>query len=605
MSARRRAIGAEVLDRGVDFRVWAPDHRELSVVVAGRDFPLDREEDGYFRAIVAEAHAGTRYRFRIDGAPETYPDPASRYQPEGPHGPSEVVDPRGFRWHEFTMPRERVLYEMHIGTFTLEGTWRAAAGHFQELVELGITVIEVMPVNEFAGRFGWGYDGVDLWAPSHLYGRPDDFRSFIDAAHAAGLGVILDVVYNHFGPDGCYVQQFAGTWFSKERRNEWGDTINFDGAGSCGVREFFAENAAYWIDEYRLDGLRLDATQSIVDRSQRHIIRQITDRARNAAAGRPLFITAENEKQGIRLLKEFGVDALWNDDWHHSAMVAVTGHHEAYYSDYRGRPQEFVSLAKHGFLYQGQRYSWQKQRRGTPSLDLTPDRFICYAQNHDQVANSVSGARLHQRTSPGRFRALAALLLLGPQTPLLFQGQEFAASAPFLYFADHKPELADAVAKGRREFLAQFPSIVTIAEELPRPDEAATFTRCKLDHGERLKNAATFALHRDLLRLRREIPPPDRIDGAVLGEEAFLIRYLREDGDDRLLLVNFGRDLALDVAPEPLLAPPLGARWALVWSSESPEYGGAGTAAIERDAEPSWVVAGQAAVLMRPGELGR
>jgi maltooligosyltrehalose trehalohydrolase len=464
---------------------------------------------------------------------------------------------------------------MHIGTYTLEGTWRAAAEHLQPLAEIGINLLEVMPVNEFAGRFGWGYDGVDLWAPTRLYGSPDDFRHFVDAAHALGLGVILDVVYNHFGPDGCYLREFSKNYVTDRYTNEWGQAVNFDGEGSEGVRTFCSENAAYWIDEFHLDGLRLDATQTIHDRSSEHIVTVINRSAREAAGSRSIFTVAENEPQDTRLIREFGLDAMWNDDWHHAAMVAATGRREAYYTDYFGAPQEFVSMARHGFLYQGQWYSWQKKRRGTPSLDLSPEKLVCYLQNHDQVANSATGERIHQVTSPCRFRALTALLLLGPNTPMLFQGQEFGSSAPFLYFADHKPDLASAVAKGRREFLAQFPSIASMLDQLPRPDDPQTFERCKLDHSEREKNAGIVALHRDLLALRHDLRKRP-IEGAVLGSEAFLLRF-----DDRLLIVNLGRDLLLHSPNEPLLAPPPGRRWQLLWSSESPQYGGSGTPPLE------------------------
>jgi maltooligosyltrehalose trehalohydrolase len=581
---RRRPIGAEWIGGGVDFRVWAPDHRNVAVVIDGSDFPLEREPDGHFRGFVPDARAGTRYRFRLSGARETFPDPASRFQPEGPHGPSEVVDPDAYRWRDSDWrgmgTKGLVIYEMHIGTFTGEGTWRAAMENLEPLVDIGINLLEIMPVGEFPGRFGWGYDGVDLWAATRLYGSPDDFRAFVDTAHSLRLGVILDVVYNHFGPDGCYVTRFARSYFSDRYKNEWGDSPNFDGPGCEGVREFYSENAGYWIEEFHLDGLRLDATQSIHDRSPENIMAVIARSAREAAGDRSIFLVAENEPQDVALIKKYGLDAMWNDDWHHAAIVAATGRREAYYTDYEGQPQEFVSMAKHGFLYQGQWYSWQKKRRGTPSFDIPAEKLVCYLQNHDQVANSATGARLHQVTSSGRFRALTALLLLGPNTPLLFQGEEFAASAPFLYFADHKPELAALVAKGRQDFLKQFPSVTTLAD----PGDPATFERCKLDHSEREKHSQAVAMHRDLLRLRREA---SRVDGAVIGEGAFLLRF----DDDRLLIVNLGDALALDVAPEPLLAPPEGSRWQLLWSSEA-------VGEVEFEGTPSWRIPREAAVLL-------
>lgn len=610
MAKRRFPIGAELVAGGTHFRVWAPARKRVAVVIGGDEHPLVREKGGYFSGSVRGIGAGTRYRLRLDGARKTLADPASRFQPDGPHGDSAVVDPSAYAWssdhRRIVAIKGMVISEIHIGTFTPEGTWAAAAAKLPLLADAGINMIEVMPVADFAGSFGWGYDGVDLWAPSHLYGTPDDFRRFVDAAHASGLSVILDVVYNHLGPDGSYLSEFAPGYFTKRYENEWGDAINFDGDDSAGVREFFVENAACWIEEFRLDGLRLDATQSIHDSSEPHILAAIATRAREAAGGRSIFLVAENEPQDVRLLTEYGLDAMWNDDWHHSARVALTGKTEAYYTDYRGRPQEFVSMAKYGFLFQGQRYSWQKNRRGTPSIGLAAERFVCSIENHDQVANSAHGERAIDITSPARLRAMTALLLLGPQTPMLFQGQEFGSSKPFLYFADHHPKLAAAVRKGRHEFLAQFPSIAAIAKSLAAPEERSTFEACRLDWSERDQNAGILALHRDLIAIRRSDPTFARqdaaaIDGAVLGDSAFIFRWLTGGLLDRLLVINLGRALHLDPAPEPLLAPPFGTRWRMRWSSEAVEYGGGGTAELE--GEENWRIPAEAAVVMVPEKL--
>ena len=549
---RRRSVGAEVVERGVHFRVWAPSVDEVAVVIDGRDFSLQPETDGYFAALVGGARAGTLYKFRLRG--ETYPDPASRFQPEGVHGPSQVIDP-AFSFRDWPgVPDQRVLYEMHIGTFTPEGTYAAAMKHFGALAGIGINVLELMPVNEFPGTFGWGYDGVDLWAPTRLYGTPDDLRRFVDQAHAHGLAVILDVVYNHLGPDGCYLSKFTKDYFTDEYENEWGEAVNFDGPNAHGVRTFVTENAAHWIDEYRFDGLRVDATQSMFDESRPHVLAEITEAVRKAASGRKTFVVAENEPQDTRLLREYGFDAMWNDDWHHSAMVAATGKREAYYTDYYGTPQELVSMARLGFLYQGQWYSWQKKNRGTPSVDIAPERLVVYLQNHDQVANSQRGERTHHP-------ALLALLLLQPQTPLLFQGQEFAASTPFTYFADHEPELAEKVAKGRRDFLGQFPSINGAI--LPAPNDRANFERCKLDHSEWETHAEVVAMVRELLRLRRSMPFEARMEGAVLSHSCLALRWF---GDDpRLLIVN----LAGDVGRYPVNDPIVAGDWDVLWAAES------------------------------------
>lgn len=361
--------------------------------------------------------------------------------------------------------------------------------------------------------------------------------------------------------------------------------------------------------------MRLDATQSINDGSEAqgkpHILTEISRAVRQAAGGRATIVVGENEPQHASMVKPAeeggcGLCAIWNDDLHHSAMVALTGRMEAYYTDYRGTPQEFVSAMKYGFLYQGQWYRWQRKRRGMPAFGVPRPAFVSFLQNHDQIANSARGLRLHALTTPGRLRAMTALFLLGPGTPMLFQGQEFAASAPFLYFADHKPDLAGLVEKGRAEFLAQFPSIAGPAMQaaLPKPHAEDSFTRCKLDHRERESNAAVWALHRDLLRLRREDPVfaaqcIGGLDGAVLGEEAFILRFFGEEGDDRLLLVNLGRDLTLTVMAEPLLAPPLDGAWTVLWSSEEPAYGGCGTAAVEQP-DGAWRLPGHAALVLRP-----
>jgi maltooligosyltrehalose trehalohydrolase len=575
---------------------------------------LAGEGDGYFSGLVPSLRVGALYRLRLDAGRSLYPDPASRFQPEGPHGPSRIVDPGAFRWSDGSWPgvplHGQVVYEMHIGTFTREGTWASATRELPELARSGVTLLEVMPVAEFAGRFGWGYDGVDLFAPSHRYGEPDEFRGFVDRAHALGLGVVLDVVYNHLGPDGCYLGMFADAYFTDRYTTDWGLAINFDGPRAGPVREFYLANAGYWIEEFHLDGLRLDATQNIYDASPEHILAAIARRAREAAGRRSIVLLGENEPQEVRLVRPpdeggYGLDAVWNDDFHHTAVVALTGHNEAYYSDYHGTPQELVSALKRGYLYQGQHYAWQKQRRGTPTLGLPPAAFVHFLENHDQVANSFRGSRRHQQGSPGRHRALTAVLLLGPATPMLFQGQEFSASAPFLYFADHQPELAMAVRKGRGEFLTQFPSLASPETQalLPDPADPATFERCKLDFSERERHAPAYALHRDLLALRRADPVfsaqrPGGFDGAVLGPEAFALRFFGEAGDDRLLLVNLGPDLDRRSVPEPLVAPPAGTRWAVRWSSEDPRYGGCGSLPV--DTAERWRLPGHAAFVLDP-----
>jgi maltooligosyltrehalose trehalohydrolase len=617
--ARLFPVGAEVTGAGVHFRVWAPARKAVEVVLHSGDIvPLQAEDSGYFSGLAPSARVGSRYRYKLDGG-EVAPDPASRFQPEGPHGWSEVVDAAAFAWTDrnwrgVALPRQ-VIYEMHIGTFTKPGTWSAAQEQLPSLAETGVTVLEIMPVAEFPGRFGWGYDGVQWFAPSHLYGSPDDFRRFVDRAHSLGLGVILDVVYNHLGPDGNYLPKFAPQYFSSQVNTDWGPAINYDGDHSGPVREFCIANACYWVDEFHLDGLRLDATQDIHDSSKDHILGAMAREARKHGTPREVILVAENEPQQVKLVKPpdeggYGLDALWNDDFHHTAMVALTGRNEAYYTDYLGTPQEFISSVKYGFLYQGQRYKWQKKPRGTPGLDLNPAALVTFIQNHDQIANSAYGERCQKLTSPGKLRAMTALMLLAPGTPMLFQGQEFGASSPFLFFADHGPDLAKQVRQGRAKFLAQFPGLATpeMQRRFADPGDPATFERCKLDHSERETHREIYDLHRDLLKLRREEPMFSAqmsgaqrrhgVDGAVLSPEAFVLRFFGDDGDDRLLIVNLGIDLHVDPAPEPLLAPPSDCEWTTQWSSEDPQYGGNGTPPL--NSEENWKIPGHAAALLKP-----
>jgi maltooligosyltrehalose trehalohydrolase len=598
-SNRQLPAGADIVPgQGVHFRVWAPDRKSVEVMLPGevtRFIPLHREpNDGYFSALIPGATAGTQYKYRLDGA-HSYPDVASRYQPAGPHHNSEVIDPSAFTWSDAAWPgvqlAGQVIYEMHIGAFTPEGTWAAAAEHLNSLKELGITLLEIMPVNEFPGQFGWGYDGVHPFAPTRLYGTPDDFRRFVDRAHSLGLGVILDVVYNHLGPDGNYFGAFSRHYFTHKHGTDWGDAINFDGEKSGPVRDLFIANAAYWIREFHLDGLRLDATQNIYDQSADHILAAIAREVRMQSNGRGTILIAENEPQDAKLVRPpeqggYGLDALWNDDLHHTAMVRLTGHNDSYYSDYLGTPQEFISAAKYGSLYQGQRSRHRGRRRGTSSRGVSPRAFVNFLQNHDQVANTPRGERAHLLTSPGIHRAMTALILLLPGTPMLFQGEEFAASSPFFYFADQREDLRESIREGRRGFLAT-------PELLADPCDPATFEKSKLDHTEREqgRHAEMWHLIHDVLQLRPK--DPSAPEGAVLSADAFVLRYF---SDDLLIIVNFGLDLPLHPAPEPLLAPPADCEWEVVWSTEAPKYGGRGVLR----SDPNWIAPGHATIVLKP-----
>jgi maltooligosyltrehalose trehalohydrolase len=619
MSANRHfPIGAELFHAGAHFRVWAPARRKVTVQLEpnlsqATQVSLQPEAGGYFAGWAPKLSAGTCYRFRLDDG-DPVPDPASRFQPKGPSGPSQLVDPSIFTWTDANWKGKsiegQVLYELHVGTFTPEGTWEAATHELAELKAIGISLIEVMPIADFTGRFGWGYDGVGLFAPVAVYGQPDDFRRFVNEAHKLGMGVLLDVVYNHFGPEGNYLKEFSPNYFSSRYTTDWGEALNFDGDNCAPVREFFLTNATYWIEEFHLDGLRLDATQQIFDSSPDHILKEITLAVRTAARGRATIVVAENEPQQSRLARPieqggYGIDCLWNDDFHHSAAVALTGHNEAYYTDYKGTPQEFISAVKYGYLYQGQRYKWQKKRRGSPAFGLRPAQFVTFIQNHDQVANSGRGLRVSELTSSGKHRALTALLLLAPGTPMLFQGQEFAASTPFFYFADHSAETAKLVREGRAGSLAQFRSLKTseMRSLFTDPGSIETFQKSKLDFKDRQRNATFYYMVKELIAMRRRDQAfrtqiSGALDGAVLGDDAFVLRFFVKDKQDRLLVVNLGLDLHLDPAPEPLLAPPEGCRWTLRWSSEDPRFGGHGTYPL--DSEENWRIPGHAAVVLQP-----
>ena len=611
----RTFLGATRVGGVTRFRVWAPDARRIDVVFEDGDFEplsLSRMPGGYFSGETTTP--ATLYKYCVDDR-GPWPDPCSRFQPQGVHGPSSIVAPDAFQWTDsewrgVTIERQ-VIYELHVGTFTSEGTFDAAARKLEHLRDLGITVLEIMPVAQCPGRWNWGYDGVYLFAPSHIYGDHEAFKRFIDRAHALGLAVILDVVYNHLGPDGNYLSCFSSHYFSKRHRTDWGEPFNVDGEQSRGVRDFIVGNACYWIREFHLDGFRLDATQSIFDAGQPHILAELTRSARAAAQPRQIIVVAENEPQASEHLRGideggFGLDAMWNDDFHHSARVALTGSRDGYYNDYTGRSQELLSCVRRGFLYQGQWYGWQKKPRGSPLGHQPAAACVVFLQNHDQVGNTFTGARIESMTAAARYRALLSLMLLAPQTPLLFMGQEFGADTIFTFFADHTETLSREVHAGRREFVSQFRAYAdaSVQEMIPDPASERTFLACKLDWSERGRNQATLALHRDLLQRRATDPVISRqdlrtLDGATLSEHCFALRWFDEQHGDRLLIVNLGAELRQESIAEPLLAAPRGSGWQVSFSSEAPAYGGHGSfAPVADDGYGAWCVQAHSAVLL-------
>jgi maltooligosyltrehalose trehalohydrolase len=524
----RMPFGAEPADGGVRFRLWAPDAREVSLLLEGprrrAEVPLDGAGDGWREAVVAEATAGTRYRFRIDGG-LAVPDPASRFQPDDVHGASEVIDPLAFHW-TCTEWRgrpweETVVYELHVGTFTPKGTFGAMSEKLSYLVDLGVTAVEIMPVADFPGRRDWGYDGVALFAPDAVYGRPDDLKAFVDSAHRHGLMVMMDVVYNHFGPEGNYLHVYARRFFNDERHTPWGAAINFDAEGSEVVRRFFVENALYWVDEFAMDGLRFDAVHAIEDRSRPDILEEIADEVRSRLPNhRYVHLVLENDKNQARYLARADQGrprhyvAQWNDDIHHAMHVLLTGEERGYYADYADDPARHLARClTEGFAYQDDPSPFRAgERRGEVSRHLPATAFVSFLQNHDQIGNRAFGDRITTLAPPEAVHAGLALLLLAPSPPLVFMGEEWASTQPFLFFCDLGESLRDAVRDGRRKEFASFPEFAApeALRRIPDPTAEATFLKSKLDWpaAERSPHREALAETRRLLTLRRqEIAP--------------------------------------------------------------------------------------------------
>lgn len=497
-----------------EFRVWAPRPREAEVVVGGQRLPMRPAGRGWWECRAEAAGPGTEYSFSLDGGPPR-PDPRSAFQPRGIDGPSRVVDHAAFAW---TDQRWRglplagsVLYECHVGTFSPEGTFDGVIGRLDHLAELGVDAIELLPVAEFSGPRGWGYDGVDLFAPHHAYGGPDGLKRLVDAAHGRGLGVVMDVVCNHLGPAGNYLPEF-GPYFSGRHQTNWGDAINFDGPGSDEVRRFVIDNALTWLRDYHCDGLRLDAVHAIRDDSATHILEELAVEvgALAAHAGRPLFLIAESDLNDPRFVRSrdaggYGLDASWADEWHHALHGVLTGEVSGYYEDFGPLPL-LVKALRQAWVYDGTYSPHRGRVHGRSPAGLDGSRFVVCTQNHDQVGNRAAGERSGALMSEGRLRVAAALLLTSPFVPMLFQGEEWGASTPFQYFTGHAdPELGRTVSEGRRREFAHFG---WDPEQLPDPQDPATFERSRLEWAELGKepHASLLAWHRRLIALRRQFP---------------------------------------------------------------------------------------------------
>ncbi len=516
----RASLGAWCEAEGVGFRVWAPTAKQVEVLLgpSAQVHVLARGPDGTFAGIIKGAEAGSRYRYRLDGA-GPYPDPASRFQPDGVHAASEVIDPGQFHWTDAgwrgVRLEELLIYELHVGTFTTAGTFAAIIERLPYLRHLGVTAIELMPVADFPGRRNWGYDGVALFAPARCYGRPDDLRLLVDAAHREGLAVLLDVVYNHLGPDGNYLGSFSPYYFSKQHQTPWGDAVNLDGPHSDRVRAFFIENAQHWIHEYHIDGLRLDATHALIDHSPRHFLADLTEQVRHTVSDREVLLIAEDHRNLAHMVRApadggWGLDAVWADDFHHQVRRALAGDDEGYYADYSGSMVDVATTLRRGWFFTGQYSQHLGRQRGTDPTGIAPQRSVIFLQNHDQVGNRARGERLHQQIDLAAYRAALVLLLSAPQTPLLFMGQEWAASTPFLYFTDHEAELGRLVTEGRRNEFAAFSAFADPAARarIPDPQAAATFEKSRINWSEIVEepHASILRLHRVLLALRRDEP---------------------------------------------------------------------------------------------------
>ena len=558
------------------FEVWAPHADQVELVLAGQFFPMTSEGGGWF-ATETDADAGDDYGFALDGA-DPLPDPRSGWQPQGPHGLSRVVDHSSFKWTDDlwkgTPLASAIIYELHIGTFTAEGTFDAAIERLPYLTGLGVTAIELLPVAEFSGEHGWGYDGVDLFAPHHAYGEPDALKRLIDACHAQGLAVIMDVVYNHLGPSGNYLSRF-GPYFTQRYATPWGEAVNFDGPGSAGVRAFVIENALMWLDDYHCDGLRLDAVHAILDGSALHILEELSMNVERLSShlGRNLFLIAESDLNDPRVIQRreaggYGMDAQWSDDFHHALHSCLTGETNGYYADF-GDMEHLALALQEAFVYGG-RYSPLRDRvHGRRPVGISGNRFLGYIQNHDQIGNRARGDRLSAIVPPDLLKVAAALVLTAPFIPMLFQGEEWGASSPFLYFTDHPDrDLGRAVSEGRKR---EFEAFGWDPDSIPDPQDPETFVRCKLDWSEpeREPHSDLLAWHRDLIRLRKALP--DLTDGDLESVEAFF-----DEGQRSLVLQRGGVTVACNFSDAYVEVPAEGSDPLppTMTSGEPPEWDG-------------------------------
>ncbi len=596
MTGFEPGLGAWVTPEGTQFRVWSPDSKSLDLIVApsseasGSVRPLKPSGDGYFTGHFQDLPAGTRYQFRIDGE-HAYPDPASRFQPEGVHGPSEVVDPSRFHWTDADWTgvnmEDLILYELHVGAFTPTGTFTGVCEKLTKLKDLGVTAIELMPVADFPGNRNWGYDGVDLFAPARCYGTPDQLRRLVNEAHALNIGVVLDVVYNHLGPDGAYLGAFSPYYFSSRHKSPWGDAINFDGKHCAHSRNFFIENALYWVHEYHIDGLRLDATHAMVDDSPTHFLKELGQKVRaSLPGGRNLLLIAEDDRNRAKLILPeekggFGLDGVWADDFHHQMRRLLAGDDEGYFQDFSGTAKDLAQTIRQGWFFTGQKSAFRKRARGTSTEGILLNQFIHCLQNHDQVGNRALGDRLHFAVDPASFRAASALHLLLPATPLIFMGQEWAASTPFCYFTDHPEALGKAVTQGRRNEFRHFKAFSEADSilSIPDPQAPSTFINSKLNWEERQRGPHTgmLNLYRDLINLRKSEPALQKsfhpsFEIEALGKNTLAMKRQTGDSSSLLVVACLKGQESIIIGTHSITQPPPGKQWSLQWTSEDTQY---------------------------------
>jgi malto-oligosyltrehalose trehalohydrolase len=562
-SAHEMPFGAAAGPDGVRFAVWAPSAPAAVVEVDGRSMPMERAAEGFFYCFDPDAEPGSRYVFNFAGLETPVPDPASRFNPDGVHAPSEIVDPRSYEWQDAAWRgrpfEDAVIYELHVGTFTREGTYAAAERRLDHLASLGVTAVELMPLAATGGRWNWGYDGVLPYAPHATYGRPDELKRFVDAAHARGLMVLLDVVYNHFGPEGNYLGHYAPEFFTSRHRTPWGNAINFDDRSSSVVRQFFVHNALYWLTEYHFDGLRLDAVHTIVDDSDPNFLRQLAAAVHALPDTYPRHLVLENDANDASLLERDterrprAYTAQWNDDFHHSLYVLLTGERRGHYGDYAKPAEQLLRSLLEGFAYQGERSAYRNGARGSSSAGLPPEAFVNFLHNHDQIGNRPDAARLSQLLPPAPLAAAETLLALLPTPILLFMGEEFHAASGFPFFCDFTGELARAVTEGRA---ADFGTLWRddVCATLPEPVSEAAREAAVLHWSALASEPHASALERTQRRLavrRRELAPrlPARAHGGVLlAPAALTARWTLADGATLAVFANLAAT-ELDAAP--------------------------------------------------------